>query len=163
VNKPEPGQRGAGRSGLKRWARYGPLAFWLGFIWFASTASFSAGNTSRFLRPLLTWLFPKFGEAELDSLHSLVRKAAHFLEYAVLAFLARRAFVTSTHAFIQRHWFELALLLVVLNSLLDELHQSYVPSRTGSIYDSAIDIIGGLTALLVYKVFEKRSGRERDI
>ncbi|MEK6280699.1 MAG: VanZ family protein [Acidobacteriota bacterium] len=157
MNKSEPGQKGSGRSGLKRWARYGPLVFWLGFLWLASTGAFSAGNTSRFLRPLLTWLFPRFSEAELDALHFLVRKAAHFLEYAVLGFLASRAFVTSTHASIQRRWFELALLLVVLNSLLDEFHQSYVASRTGSIYDSAIDIAGGLTVLLVCKVLVKRT------
>ena len=86
-----------------------------------------------------------------------MRKAAHFLEYAVLAFLARRAFVTSSRASSERRWFELALLLVVLNSLLDEFHQSFVPTRTGSIYDSAIDIAGGLTVLLIFKVFVKQT------
>jgi VanZ family protein len=122
-----------------------------------STAGFSASNTSRFIRPLLKWLFPGHSEAELVSLHVLVRKAGHFLEYAVLAFLARRAFVTSSHDFIRRRWFELALSLVVVNSLLDEWHQSFVPSRTGSIYDSFIDIAGGLTVLVIFKLFVKQT------
>ena len=110
-----------------------------------------------FIRPLLKWLFPGYSEGELTSLHVLVRKAGHFLEYAVLAFFARRAFISSTHLFIRRRWFELALLLVVVNSFLDELHQSFVPSRTGSIYDSFIDIAGGLTVLIIFKLFVKQT------
>jgi len=35
--------------------------------------------------------------------------------------------------------------------LLDEYHQSFVPSRTASIFDSLIDMSGGLTALLVVR------------
>jgi VanZ family protein len=153
VNKSTITDHGTNASALQRLTRYGPLVLWIGFISFASTAGFSADNTSRFIRPLLKWLFPGYSEAEVDSLHFLVRKAGHFLEYAVLAFLARRAFITSGRAFVRRRWFELSFLLVVLNSLLDELHQSLVPSRTGSIYDSAIDVAGGLTVLVIFKVF----------
>ncbi len=154
---PSRPHQGASASALQRLSRYGPLLLCIGLISFASTAGFSAGNTSRFIRPILKWLFPGYSEAELTSLHFLIRKAGHFLEYAVLAFLARRAFVTSTRVFVRRRWFELALLLVVVNSLLDELHQSFVPSRTGSIYDSAIDIAGGLTVLIIFKLFVKQT------
>lgn len=93
-------------------------------------------------------------------MHFLTRKAGHFTEYAVLAFLARRALITSSHAFIQRYWFQLGLLLVVIYALLDELHQSFVASRTGSIYDSALDVAGGLTVLLVFRLYGK-GGQER--
>jgi len=77
----------------------------------------------------------------------------------VLAFLARRAFITSSNAFIQRHWFQVGVILVVIYSLLDEFHQSFEPSRTASIYDSAIDVAGGLSVLLVLKLYDKRVGR----
>lgn len=156
MNEPAATDQAADVSRPKRVARYVPLIIWLGFISFASTDDFSADNTSRFIRPLLRWLFPKRSEAELDGLHFLVRKAGHFIEYAVLAFLARWAFAASSSRFIQRRWFELALLLVVLNSLVDELHQSFVPSRTGSIYDTMIDIAGGLTVLLIFKIYDRR-------
>jgi VanZ family protein len=36
-------------------------------------------------------------------------------------------------------------------ALLDEYHQTFVPTRTGSSYYSFIDIAGGLTALLVIR------------
>ena len=38
--------------------------------------------------------------------------------------------------------------LVVVYALLDEYHQSFVPSRTASIFDSLIDMAGGLTVLI---------------
>ena len=50
---------------------------------------------------------------------------------------------------------------MVIYGLLDEFHQSFVPSRTASIYDSAIDIAGGLTVLLIFKFYgNNRSERE---
>ena len=136
-------------SPVQRLLRYGPLVFWIGLIWIASTQEFSGGNTSRIIRPLLLWLFPNIGETQIAAVHVVTRKAAHFVEYAILAFLARRAFVSSARSFIQRNWFALSLMLVVVVAVIDELHQSFVPSRTGSIYDSGIDIAGGLTMLLL--------------
>lgn len=92
-----------------------------------------------------------------------MRKVGHFTEYAILALLSRRAFVISAKAFIQLHWFELGLLLVASYALLDEFHQSFVPSRTASIYDSAIDVAGGLTVLLIFKLYDKRiRGQKRN-
>jgi VanZ family protein len=135
----------------QRLYRYGPLLLWLGFISLASTSEFSAANTSQLVRPLLLWLFPNITEDRLAAVHFLTRKVGHFTEYAVLAFLARRAFVTSAHTTIQRYWFQWALLLIVIYALLDEFHQSFVPSRSPSIYDSAIDVLGGLTVLLIFK------------
>jgi len=144
-------------SARQRLWRYGPLLLWILFISFASTSEFSAANTSQIVRPILLWLFPNISEARLAAIHFLTRKVAHFSEYAVLAFLARRAFITSSSAFIHRYRFQIGLLLVVVYALLDEYHQSFVPSRTSSIYDSAIDVAGGITVLLLFKLYRKRT------
>jgi len=146
----------------RRFWRYGPLVLWIIFISFASTNEFSASNTSAILRPILLWFFPNLSEPRLAAVHFLTRKAGHFTEYAVLAFLARRAFITSSYAFLKRYWFQLGLLLVVIYGLLDEYHQSFVPSRTASIYDSAIDVAGGFTVLLIFWFYGK-SRLERKI
>ena len=145
------------QSAHQRLWRYGPLVFWILLISLASTDGFSASNTSRIVRPILLWLFPNLNEARLAVAHFLVRKAGHFSEYAVLAFLARRAFITSSREFLQRYWFQLGFLLVVIYALLDEFHQSFVPSRTPSIYDSAIDVAGGLAVLLLFKFYRRGS------
>ena len=141
--------------------RYAPLVFWMGFIFFASTGDFSADNTSQIIGPLLRWLFPAISEEQLTLVHSITRKVAHFAEYAILAWLAARAFATSSREALSRRWFLSSLLLVVVYSLSDEYHQSFVPSRTGSIYDSLIDISGGLVALLLYALWQRRT-RIRD-
>ncbi len=139
-----------------RFWRYAPLVAWMLVISFASTGEFSAANTSRFIRPLLRWLFPEITEAQLRLTHFYVRKSAHFLEYAVFAFLAARAFATSSRDVLCRKYFAIALSLVVIYALLDEGFQSLNGSRTGSIYDSAIDTAGGLTALVLYALWRRR-------
>ena len=136
--------------------RYGPLIVWLAFIAFASSVEFSAENTSRIIRPLLLWLFPNISEARIAFVHFLTRKAAHFTEFAVLGLLSARAFSVSSQYMLRRMWFFAGLLLVVVWALLDEFHQSFVPSRTASLYDSLIDIAGGLTALIGYRYVRGR-------
>ena len=135
--------------------RYGPLALWIVFISIASTSEFSAANTSQIIRPLLLWFLPNLSEPQLALAHFITRKAGHFTEYAVLGFLARRAFITSSRTFLQRYWFQVGAALIVIYALLDEFHQSFVPSRTASIYDSAIDVAGGLAVLLFLKFWGK--------
>ena len=141
--------------------RYGPLIVWLVFIAFASSVEFSAENTSRIIRPLLLWLFPNISEASITFVHFLTRKAAHFTEFAVLGLLSARAFSVSSQYMLRRMWFIAGLLLVVVWALLDEFYQSFVPSRTASLYDSLIDIAGGLTALIGYAYVRRRLGQRR--
>jgi VanZ family protein len=136
--------------------RYGPLVVWLAFIFFASTGELSAANTSRIIGPLLRWLFPNITEVQLLRAHFLTRKLAHFTEYAVLALLAARAFIPSTKELLRRRWLTSALVLVAAYALLDEYHQTFVPSRTGSIWDSMIDTAGGATALVVLTLWRMR-------
>ena len=158
---PERNTGSASSSIRRRVWHYGPLVLWLIVISIFSTAEFSSINTSGFIGPFLLWLFPDLGESRLAAIHFLIRKSGHFTEYAILALLARRTFVTSSRANIQRRWFELGLLLVTGYALLDEFHQSFVPSRTASIYDSAIDVAGGLTVLLIFKLYDKGIHRKK--
>lgn len=143
-----------------RFWRYGPLIAWMIVIFLASRGELSDVNTSRIVRPLLLWLFPAISEEQISIAHYLVRKAAHFFEYAIFALLAARAFITSSHAAVRRGFFYLSFLLVVIYSFSDEFHQSFVSSRTGSIYDSLVDIAGGLVALLLmYALWRRRRRR----
>ena len=131
----------------RRLWRYGPLVAWTCFVLSASSSGFSTTNTSRIVRPLLLWLFPHISEATLESVHFLVRKASHCSEYALLALLAARAFLTSSRPTLARRWWLAAFALVACVSLADEYRQSFVPSRMGTIYDSLLDMAGGAAAL----------------
>lgn len=141
--------------------RYGPLILWAALIFIGSTDLLSAENTGGALvRPVL-WLFPHLSERTLEIFKLVVRKASHFSEYAILALLAARAFKTSAREILRKRWFWISLLLVVAYSLSDEFHQSFYPSRSASIYDSMIDSLGGLVALLLL-AFRNRSKHGKD-
>ena len=107
-------------------------------------------NTSRFIRPLLEFLFPNASEETLVIYHGYIRKFAHITEYAILAFWASRAFFNSSQKFTRRFWFVLAFVLVLLVASIDEMNQSFLASRTGSIYDVLLDSSGGLAMILIF-------------
>lgn len=123
----------------------------MAFISFASTGNFSAGNTSRIIGPLVLWLFPDTSPETMLVIHGVTRKIAHLAEYALLGILAARAFRRSPGQRLRARWFLASLALIVVYALVDEYHQSFVPSRTGSIYDSLIDMTGGLAALVIVR------------
>ncbi len=137
-------------------SRYLPLALWLAFIFVASTGEFAASHTGVWIEKPLHWLFPSLSPHALAACHMFIRKAAHFTEYGILGWLSGRAFSTSPNDRVNRSWFFGAFLLVSLYAFSDEYHQSFVPSRTASVYDSLLDISGGLTVLIIYWLRRRR-------
>ena len=142
--------------------RYAPLMFWMAVIFFASTDELSGAKTTLVIEPFLRWFFPHITSQRVELIHLLVRKAAHFSEYAILGLLAARAFNTSRHSLLRLRWFVASLVLISLYALSDEYHQSFVPSHTASIYDSMIDIVGGLTALVLIALWKTRRRRKQN-
>lgn len=142
--------------------RYGPVLVWAAFVLFASSSNFSASNTSRIIRPLLLWLFPGIAEASIQQVHFFVRKMAHLTEYAILALLAARSLRASGLAALRRSWWPASFVFVAAVALVDEYHQSFEPSRTGTIYDSLLDMTGGaiaLTCLALWLAVRRRGRR----
>jgi VanZ family protein len=136
-------------------SRWLPLLAWILVIFFFSTDRFAGGETSRFIIPALHWLFPSFSPEQLALGHAICRKAGHVLEFFVLGLLAWRAFQTEDVRE-WRSWISSAA-LVLFVALLDEFHQSFVPSRTSSITDVGYDFAGGLMALLLISRFRNET------
>ena len=139
---------------------YAPLVVWILVILGLGGQIGSMNETSRFIRPLLEFLFPSASVETLQMYHGFIRKAAHLSEYAILALLAVRAFAASSSQVLSKYRYILALLLVILIASTDEFKQSFEPSRTSSPLDSLLDIAGGIFALIaVYIVRKTRSRR----
>ncbi len=89
-----------------------------------------------------------YTETYLQGANVPVRKLAHMFEYAVLAVLYQTALsgslVSSKKTFKN---YSFAFLLAVLYALTDEWHQSFVPGRSASLFDSGVDSIGALIGL----------------
>ena len=115
----------------------------------------STAATGHLLRPLLEWLVGPISDQRFEFIHFLVRKAAHLTVYATLSALWFRARRGPRSGW-QSNWALLALLLSMLVALGDELHQSFVPSRTGTPWDVLLDSFGALLAQVVIAVFARR-------
>lgn len=100
-------------------------------------------QTSRIIGPLLEFLFPAASPETILVYHGVIRKLAHFTEYAVLGLLACRA---STDAF-RRGPYLFAIALIIFIAVADETYQSFNPARTGSAVDVGIDVSGGIFAV----------------
>lgn len=75
--------------------------------------------------------------------NAVVRKLAHFAEYALLGFWFTLCLRVYTCHYIRHISWPLFLLLLVANA--DEFLQSFVASRSSSVRDVWIDFGGGLT------------------
>jgi VanZ family protein len=157
---PAPTETASNRGLAQRLWRYGPPLVWAALIFIGSSDLLSSSHTSGFIIRPLHLLFPNASEATLAAIHFALRKLGHFTEYAILAWLTARALRTSSQDWLRTRWFWLALAFVICYALFDEFHQSFVPSRTASIFDSLIDTTGGLTALSIMRV-RTASGSDR--
>jgi VanZ family protein len=131
-----------------------PAFGWMVVIFLASSDLGSAEHTSRFLVPFLRWLMPNVDLSTLASAQFLVRKAAHVTEYAILGALLLRAF-SANAARPRWHYVVIAAGVAAAFAALDEFHQSFVGSRTGSPYDVLIDISGAILGLAVWAAFSR--------
>ncbi|HZO82841.1 MAG TPA: VanZ family protein [Candidatus Binataceae bacterium] len=126
----------AGESIERTIVKWLPALVWATVIFVLSTSYFSAAATSRIIDPILRWLMPSASAATVALGHDLVRKSAHFANYAILFWLLIRGPMAGRPY--------TAFVLCVLYALLDEGHQVLVPGRTPSLYDVALDSTGAL-------------------
>ena len=134
-----------------RFAKYWmPVLIWLALIYVGSTDLMSAEHTSRFLGPFLRWLKPDITADAIAKVQLFVRKVAHLTEYAILATLLWRAVYSGTNLKIKISTLFVTVWAVsTLIAIADEFHQSLVASRTASIGDVRIDMIGAVVGLLI--------------
>lgn len=128
--------------------RYAPLIVWAGVIFYLSGSGGSSLETSRFIRPLIEFLFPSASPETITYIHFAVRKSAHFVVYFVLGIVASRAFARGDT--FRKYWPLYSLAVVITIASIDEFHQSFEPERTGAVADVLLDIFGGTMAAAVY-------------
>lgn len=101
--------------------------------------------------PVVVWMIIIFllsskqrvSVSEEYALNFLFFKTLHVVEYAVLYILGFRAFLqgsnknASTYSALKK-----AFVLSLIYAMSDELHQTFVPTREGTVRDVFIDLIG---------------------
>ena len=99
--------------------------------------------------PVVAWAAAIFALSSVPALDSglgtwdlVLRKVAHFTEFAVLGALLARA-IREFPAFVAGLGY----------AIFDELHQMLVPGRAGTLLDVAIDAAGVLAGILLLRRF----------
>ena len=131
---------------LPGWVRaWWPAFFWAGVIFTMSTDTFSDEHTRWVFEPVLHWLDPALTSRQFEFIHHFIRKCAHFTEYFIFCLLLYRGVRGTRHGW-RWTWGLAALFCAAGYSVLDEIHQAFVASRTASPYDSLLDSIGAFAA-----------------
>ena len=142
-----------------------PSAIWLAVIVTESTNLGSADHTSRILYPIFHFLFG-MDPARFAGWHVVLRKTGHFVGYFTLSVLLFRSWRASFPRLSTRwclQWATLAFLCTLLVATFDEWHQTFLPSRTGTVRDVILDSTAGLVAqILLFMILQMQSfGRKR--
>ena len=121
------------------------IALNLAFIWGNSLMNGTdSGNMSG---GIMAWLnsFLGLGPAGMEILHHLIRKAAHFTEFACLGALIGWYRYLDT----PKHEIAMPVLLGMAAGLVDETIQLFTPDRGPSLTDVWIDTSGALTGIML--------------
>ena len=135
-----------------------PLIAWTAMIFMASTDAFSAQHTGSVIQTIIAAIIGHpLPPEKFDLLHFVIRKLAHLTEYAILGALAFRAVRAEERGWSAR-WATIAIVIAFLIAASDEFHQSFVPSRTPSPVDVAIDTVGAAIAqgIIRWRVHRRR-------
>jgi len=91
-----------------------------------------------------------------------IRKTGHVCGYFGLSFLLYRSWRATIPLMERRRWSvkwsRIAFSMTVLVACLDEFHQTYIPSRTGTLHDVLLDSSAALAAQLVILLWLRGRG-----
>jgi VanZ family protein len=103
--------------------------------------------------PVVIWAAVIFAFSSIPSLSSglgvwdtVLRKAAHMTEYAILGALLMRALGRELPA----------LVAGIAYAVTDEIHQSFVEGRHGSPFDVAVDAVGVAVGIFILRFLQTR-------
>lgn len=103
-------------------------------------------------------------EQYIETTNAIIRKIAHFSIYALLGFLV--TLCLETYPLKNGKTFLFAVLFSVIYAITDEVHQLFVPERSGNILDVGIDttgaVLGTLLALVLVRIFLFISRKQKE-
>jgi len=128
-----------------------PPIVWAAVILIASTDLFSGSNTAGVLQRIAVTIFGhRLAPATAETLNFLIRKSAHLTEYGILSALTFRALRGEQKSWSWR-WAIGAIVFAGVIASIDEIHQSFVPSRTGTWHDVLLDTAGATLAQILIR------------
>ena len=84
-------------------------------------------------------------------LTKLIRKSAHISLYTLLGFSVSNYLID-----FNKKIYINSILFILIYSISDEVHQLFIPNRSGSIIDILIDLIGGIIGIILWRIYEEK-------
>jgi lipopolysaccharide/colanic/teichoic acid biosynthesis glycosyltransferase len=135
---------------MKKLAAYWlPPLVWMACLFPVGNKALASSRTYRIFIAVYRWFVPRASRASAELGYVIMRKSLHFLAYGFLAYLFYRAFRAGTKQAAKAAWLAPAAAAAIGYGFLDEFLQSFVPHRTGSALDWAIDSAGVVTFLAI--------------
>lgn len=141
------------RAHIIRWTA---VLLWMVLIFgFSAQSSYKSGKTSHkvtnAVKAVVTVVAPKAAKKiDFDSFDEITRSCAHFSIYLVLGFLTSWALKLN---FTGYRLIFASLIICILYSISDEIHQIFVPGRAFQFFDLALDTAGSFIAVLLFVNF----------
>lgn len=131
------------------------IILWTIVVFYFSNQGSNASATSSYN---FTSIFIK-NEELAQMLEPYFRKIAHYIEYIIggLLFCA----LVLTYKLKDERTIIVCVLLGIWYSSLDELHQSFIPGRTGRLVDIYIDTLGVATGTVFLLIINKLINKKR--
>lgn len=144
------------------WREWLAAIGWLILIAIESTPWLSFQNTGHMLSEVVRWLLGPVNSSGVNWVNTALREAGHVTGYGVMSWLffrALRATSRTSAAAWALSWSATAFFLTAAVASLDEWHQTFLSSRTGSIHDVYLDSSAALVVqLLLFAFLRKRRG-----
>ncbi len=150
---------------MKRILKFIPMLVMMGVIFFFSQmpGEESAAASGKIFNEVMK-IVEQINQTGLthlspDRIHWLIRKAAHFTEYAVFGWCTIYAL---TDLF-KNKWTACIFseAIVFLYAVSDEFHQNLIPGRYMSAGDVGIDSMGALLGIWMFVLFHKSKKRKK--
>ena len=123
------------------------LIIWMIFIFVMS--SFSATESTNQSSIIVTVISSTINISNTHLLTVTIRKLAHLTEYFILGILTYNVFKNNYKSI------NLSIIVCLLYAISDEIHQIFIPGRTGQITDVLIDTIGALIGIIILRKLNK--------
>lgn len=125
------------------------LIIWMILIF--TMSSFNAIESSNQSGSIVMFISNILNIDDLEFLSLLIRKIAHFTEYFILGILTINCFKD----YKLNNIFIYSLLFCIFYACTDEVHQLFIPGRSGNILDVLIDSTGSILGCGSYFIVKK--------
>ena len=130
---------------MKKYINIILLILWMLFVFMMShTSATGSSNQSGLITDFLSNIL-KIDNVEV--LEIIIRKCAHLFEYIVLGILV----INCLKDYKIKKYIFLSIIFCIIYACTDELHQLFIPGRSGNIIDVAIDTLGSIIGIVLYK------------